>query len=178
MSLSLTHEEKDRFWRRVIVAGKCWLWTGCVNNKGYGLMRVCRRAVLVHRLVFEMATGEAPGEMEVCHQCDTPRCVNPAHLWLGTHADNMADRDAKGRVSHGEDHYLRRDPARHPLRARPELAARGEGHGRALLNDDIVRELRRRRADGETLHSLAACFGVDRSTVTRAIDGRSWRHVQ
>ena len=88
---------QERFWSKVDRSGECWLWTAA-KVQGYGSFDG-RRA---HRVAWELAYGPIPkgvGYHGTCvlHRCDTPACVNPAHLRLGTQADNMADRDAKGR---------------------------------------------------------------------------------
>lgn len=92
----------QRFWAKVDkrAPDECWEWTGARFQSGYGsILRGgrgsgCARA---HRVSYEMNVGPVPSGMHVLHRCDNPRCVNPGHLWLGTHADNMADRRAKGR---------------------------------------------------------------------------------
>lgn len=94
---------EERFWEKVPqrVNGECWIWRGEINRKGYGnlfLRRGPRRSMLAHRLSYEMAYGAIPEKMFVCHRCDTPPCVNPEHLFLGTNADNMRDASEKGRI--------------------------------------------------------------------------------
>jgi hypothetical protein len=83
--------------------GDCLMWTG-PTVRGYGYAWVGSSRTLIHRLVYELARGPIPKGMEVCHHCDRPACVEPTHLFLGTHADNMADTRAKGRQSRGPEH--------------------------------------------------------------------------
>jgi hypothetical protein len=97
-----------RFWAMVNKDDKdCWLWTGCVNNKGYGMFypetiigKRRRPAVLSHRYSWQCLRGPITAGLCVLHKCDTPRCVNPDHLFLGTQFDNLADARAKGRIRH------------------------------------------------------------------------------
>jgi hypothetical protein len=92
----------ETFWARVDQSGECWLWQGSRNAKGYGTLQ--RHAVqptpmLAHRYAWMLAVGSIPDGLNVLHTCDTPACVRPAHLFLGTLADNNADMRAKGRAS-------------------------------------------------------------------------------
>lgn len=85
------------FWARVDVQDDCWLWTGS-TTRGYGQIRSGGRVVYAHRFALEQALGRKLAAHELaCHTCDNPACVNPAHLWPGTHRDNAADSVRKGR---------------------------------------------------------------------------------
>lgn len=127
----------------------CWLFDGGLVNGGYGQVRRGLKKALAHRAAWEAANGPIPPGLCVCHKCDTPRCVNPAHLFLGTGADNMADKVAKGRQH------------------RPA----GEAHGQAKLTESMVRAI---RADGRKQYEIAKAFGIGQAQVSRIKTGRRW----
>lgn len=91
-----------RFWAKVDRSQECWLWTGQVNNQGYGRFDLWvdggRERVLAHRLAYTLYTGDELGEQVMRHDCDTPRCCNPAHLRIGTQADNIRDAIERNRA--------------------------------------------------------------------------------
>ena len=93
-----------RFWNKIDRRGNgCWLWPGAVNNKGYGMFQTQTTGHVkfktTHRLAWELTNGPIPVGLFVCHTCDVPSCVNPAHLWLGTNQANIMDAVRKGRHS-------------------------------------------------------------------------------
>jgi len=90
-------ESKARFYDLCERVGECLEWKGFKNKDGYGVKRFRRTAMLSHRVSFLISNGEIPKGMQVLHTCDNPCCVEPSHLWLGTHRENMADMDKKGR---------------------------------------------------------------------------------
>jgi endogenous inhibitor of DNA gyrase (YacG/DUF329 family) len=99
----------ERFWEKVNMSGECWLWLAGCNASGYGWFRTSGlqgRAVLAHRVAWELTNGPIPDGVELCHNCpggDNPLCVRPDHLWLGTHQENMADSARKGRHWKGRE---------------------------------------------------------------------------
>ena len=112
-------DEVTRFWEKVAVTDDvdaCWLWQATKNQDGYGRFRVNGKLVQAHRYSYELHGGLIPDGLHVLHTCDRPNCVNPTHLFAGTHADNMQDMYRKQRKVHG------RPPTCHPDR---KLHAKG-----------------------------------------------------
>jgi HNH endonuclease len=93
--------ESDRFWTKVTKTRGCWLWTACLTPCGYGMFETRRRTRLAHRWSYAAAYGPIPDGLYVLHHCDTPECVRPNHLYLGTQTDNMADMKRRGRSLKG-----------------------------------------------------------------------------
>lgn len=152
------------FWNRVAIgaADDCWPWEGCRNPQWYGTLKWRRRTDRAHRIAYELVVGPIPIGLCVCHHCDNPPCCNPAHLFLGTIADNNADKVAKGRAGRT---------------GKRSGWARGEGHGCARLTTADVIALRRRHVEGESQSSLAREFGVHVSTVHLVVHRKKWAHV-
>lgn len=159
----------------------CWIWTARVSKWEYGVISVGRKTVYAHRLSYELHRGPIPAGMFVCHKCDTPRCVNPDHLFLGTPGDNMRDKVAKGRQAQGDRNGSRTRPdrlprgERHGRRTMPASTARGGRHGNAKLTEEIVAYIRTQRSVSHAV--LAARFGVNRSVISEIQAGKTWRHV-
>jgi hypothetical protein len=158
----------------------------------------------VSRWVTEAVAGPAP-DMEPCHSCDRPECVNPEHLHWGTHQENMIEMASRGRtgsvrhpekyrdrkidlatVPRGDDHWMRKDPEKaaevmarrnHGSKTHPERWARGERQGQAKLTEDKVRIIRRYLAAGESALGISRVMGVERGTIRAIAEGRTWKHV-
>jgi hypothetical protein len=133
--------------------GPCWLWTGAAFTDGYGRLTVDGKSKRVHRLAWEWEHGEIPEDGLICHECDTPLCVRPSHLFLGSPADNMHDRDSKGR------------------------AMRGQRHVRAKLSRGDIPVIRARCAAGEPYLVIARDCGVSDATIRNIAIGKNWKHV-
>jgi hypothetical protein len=119
----------ERFWPRVDKTDGCWLWTGRQLPRGYGhILGAQRKNVLTHRVSWELTYGPIPAGLDVLHRCDNPPCVRPDHLFLGTDADNIADRITKGRPRSKMTVAVVRQ-ARELYRAGQPLAELAEAHG-------------------------------------------------
>lgn len=149
---------RERFWLCVVPDAEtgCWLWSGRMYNNGYGDFKCGYLRFLAHRVSFTFAFFP-PCDLQVCHRCDTRRCVNPAHLFAGTQQDNITDMMQKGRAVHW----------------------RGEKSGMAKLNRDAVWHIRNTyKRDGVTASRLAAEFGVSTDTIYGIAKGRSWTWLE
>lgn len=139
----------------------CWLWVKGHKRStlrgsggaGYGSLRINGKASTAHRVAYEAWVGVIPSGLWVLHRCDTPACINPSHLFLGDAQDNSDDMVSKGR----------------------KVVFRGGRHPRGRLSDSQVIELR--RLGMTKAGELADALGVDREVITRAVSGRSYRHL-
>jgi len=136
----------------------CWLWTAAMAGNGYPMAWHDGKVRLATRISL-MLHGRAPRDAKECamHRCDTPLCVNPSHLFLGTQLDNIRDMDAKGR--RGYAHVY------------------GERQGLSKLTEAQVREIRALSAAGWTQIALGLRYGIDNSTVAQIVHRRTWRHL-
>jgi len=154
MPTSTRAVEPDRFWAKVQKTDGCWIWQGDRFAYGYGRIKVRPRTLLAHRVSWEIAHGPIPPGLFVCHHCDNPPCVNPAHLFLGTCDDNIRDRDRKGRGgwSAGSAHYLAK-------LSEPEVVAARYAYA----------------LSGCTQAALMRALGVSQPTASRLLTGTSYR---
>lgn len=166
-----------RFLSHTDRAGSCWLWTRHRMKNGYAQTYFGGRKRLVHRVSYELFVGP-PLDLMVLHRCDVRHCVNPEHLFLGTAADNTHDMIAKGRHSHGDDHWARsrRDEFLSRVIAQHQYA-RGSAHHNAKLTEDKVREIRGLFDAGLTDKEIAPIYGVCSLTIRYIRIGKWWRHV-
>lgn len=141
---------------RTIAVGECLEWTGCMGSHGrYGSVGFRGKTWLAHRLAYTVFCADIPDGLNVCHRCDNGRCINPAHLFLGTQEDNVLDMEHKRR-------------SRHPA---------GEDHGRAKLTWDQVRSIRREHAAGASGRSLARKYSIDKVNIAGIVKRKTWAIV-
>ncbi len=145
---------KDRFEQKFIPEPNsgCWLWTAGGNNLGYGRMRVNGHMCGAHRISYELYIGPIPTGMHVLHNCDVRCCVNPSHLFIGSHSDNMRDMWQKGR------------------HVRPQGTTSGKSK---LTNEDVISI----RNDNRMHAEIAKDYDVDRSNVTSIKSRKTWKHI-
>lgn len=144
----------------------CWPWRGARDKDGYGRLG---RGLRAHRFAFERTYGPIPNGLQVCHRCDNPPCCNPAHLFLGTIADNMRDKALKGRAASGD---------RNGRRLYPEKL-RGENGPSAKLTEAQVLAIRSAyRAAACSVTSLARRYGISRRLVRKIAIREVWKHLE
>lgn len=145
---------KERFEEKYIPEPNsgCWLWEAYTDRDGYGRFGVGGEVLRAHRVSYQMYKA-APGDKHVCHRCDTPGCVNPDHLFLGTNEDNHQDKIRKKRHCYGTR------------------------NGNALLSADDVKEIRSAPKERGSGKMLAEKYGVLPSTISMIRSGKLWKEV-
>lgn len=148
-----------RFWKKVHISDsdKCWEWKGGKFTNGYGQFYDGQNKIGAHRFAYIDRFGEIINNLLVCHKCDNRSCVNPEHLFLGTHEENFADMDSKGR--------------------RRNADSRGEKNGRDKLTQKDVVEIRQRHKTGETIAAIARFFGRGETTIRHIIQEATWKNI-
>lgn len=138
----------------------CWVWVGAGKPDGYGAISYKGKSAAAHRVAFELANGTIPEGLFVCHTCDNKWCVNPDHLFLGTPADNMADKVAKGRQARGLTHSIATRSERHRASVRW-----GEDHPNAKVTNLQAFEIMSMADSGSSRKYLAEKYGVTPSGI-------------
>jgi hypothetical protein len=151
-SMNITTEE--RFLRKVNITTQdaCWLWNGYKNKDGYGNIKIDNKTIKTHRYSYELSNGKIPEGMCVLHRCDNPGCVNPSHLFLGNHSDNMRDMVKKGRSSHFGGNYK-------------------------IKEIDILQIKRLYSTKLFTQKHLGRMFGVSNQEISNIVNNKTWCHL-
>lgn len=164
----VNNQLKAKFWARVDRKGdaECWPWIGGSNPKrgGYGRFYIRREDFRSHRVAYWLHYGQDPGELDVCHTCDNPICVNPHHLFLGTRADNHRDMDIKGR-------------RRIAIKEHPELAQRGINRWNAKFTEQNIRDIRHLYASGFSQGDIAKRFNSSQPEISLIVRRKTWKHI-
>lgn len=175
---------EDRYWAKVDRSGgpnACWPWTGSRDKDGYAgnfwdgtyVSNGRGRYVRAARWAYARFVGPIPACMFVCHHCDNPPCMNPSHWFLGTAAENSADRDAKGRGGGWKTSGDANGTRLHPDRLR-----RGEHHTQVKLTEQQVRWIRERYAAGGIYqYELAKQYGVSQTLISAIVRRKIWQHI-
>jgi hypothetical protein len=161
----------ERFWAKVNKSGPddCWEWAGyCRPPSHYGQVSYKGTLWSAHRLSWFLTHGPIPDGLWVCHHCDNPRCVNPAHLFLGTPHENFLDAAQKGRMASGPEHGMNRHP---------ERRTHGERNGCSRLTSGQVLEIRSLFGNGAGYRELATRYGVSDSCIRSVAHRVTWRHI-
>lgn len=140
------------------LGSKCWLWLGSKAGRGYGKLAPQYHCIAysAHRFMWTLENGPIPKGMYICHHCDNPSCVNPAHLFLGTPKDNAHDKVSKGRANH----------------------PRGEKSGLSKLTENDVKDIRHMYAVGHTQEEIAGQYCVSRVSISYIVNRVTWKHVK
>lgn len=132
----------------------CWLWQRSCNNYGYGYLHSNKKRHAAHRVAYELYKGPIPPKMLVCHTCDTPNCINPDHLFLGTPAENQKDMKLKKRSTIGEANPMAK-----------------------LTEDDVIAIRRACTEFGLQQKDVAIVWGVSKASINNIMRGLVWSHV-
>lgn len=151
---------QNAFWSRVRLLPGCWEWRGFTKN-GYGRFAIDGTQVYAHRLSYAFWYGVDPGELFVCHHCDNPPCTNPEHHFLGTAADNNADRDKKRRAGSTKGRTF----------------IQGEKMGSSKMLEPQILRIRALARAGIKLGVIAATYNLAPNTVSNIVARKSWKHL-
>lgn len=150
----LTLEERIEKYSMPVTESGCVLWTGNLSSEGYGRINIDGKIVYIHRIVYALCSGAIPEGLFICHKCDVTCCINPNHLFSGTHSDNMRDKIKKGRGRGG--------------------SLKGELHGQSKLDYKQVTAI---RADSDSQRTIAKKYGISQRLVGKIKRKELWKHM-
>jgi transposase len=197
-------KDQKRFESKINKTSLCWIWKGQICPTGYGAFWL-RKNMTAHRASWILYHGEIPENLCVCHACDNRKCVNPKHLFLGTHKDNMQDCKDKGRLAPQKrqlneeqenevihkylDGISQRKIAkqygihqatlwRYIHKYIPIKDCKGEGNNKSKFTEKQIQEIRSLYIPRKMgAHRIAKKYGVEKSTIQRIIKRETWKHI-
>jgi len=142
---------EERFWLKVNKTSEedCWNWTGALQSKGYGILRVDDKRISAHRFSWILSNGNIPNKLLVLHKCDNKRCINPNHLYIGTQIDNMRDRAIRNPVP-----------------------SESFGSGKTKLSHSDILSIR--SIKGKSQQIIASMFNISQKTVSNILRNNSY----
>ena len=153
---------RERFLGKFIrLDSGCWKWTGNLTEDGYGAIWYRNRNVRAHRVAYELFVGSIPNGHLICHHCDNRWCVNPQHLFAGTHKDNLVDMGQKGRQR---------------LQIDPKSMTGKNNHQSKLTNNDVQR-IKSLLRKGGNQSAIAREHGVSPDAINKIARGHNWSHI-
>jgi hypothetical protein len=167
-----------RFWSKIERRRGCWVWKARIDRGGYGIFSVSRQSLVrAHRYAWELLRGELPGAACLLHRCRERRCVNPAHLYLGSAHDSHAPPPIQATAPSSSNDARRPSGDEHWTHKRPSLVRRGENSNLSKLRASDVTRIRALHARGASAGELAERFHVVRETVVNILRHRTWRSL-
>jgi hypothetical protein len=171
-AVNLGEQRTASFWRKVDRRGpdECWPWKAGKQGFGYGQFFIPGRILNAHRIAYLMINGPIPSGLFVLHRCDNAPCCNPAHLFLGTQAVNIADKCNKRRQAAG---------SAHGSITHPEKLKRGAENSNSKLTTENVIAIRKMRRDRRIkVKAIAQMFGITERNVFTILARETWRHIE
>jgi len=156
---AINKEDRIRFRKKINIKGKdeCWEWQAAVDSCGYGRFGFRKELLSAHRFAWIIAFGEIPSGIHVLHSCDNPPCCNPCHLFLGSHQDNMADRNNKGRSNGG--------------------SKSGEDNPACRYTNKDILKIREMLRKGHTQREVAFMFNTIQLIISAIHLRKYWKHI-
>lgn len=158
-SKDVDKKDEKRFWKKVCIKSKdeCWEWVASIDTCGYGRFAFRKILLSAHRFAWTISFGKIPISMQVLHTCDNPSCCNPGHLFLGTHQDNMIDRNNKGRSKGGSN--------------------KGEENPRSRFKVKDIFKIRKMLKKGYKQKEISLIFNTSQAVISGIKTKKYWRHL-